>query len=212
MEQNTKKCLSKKFKRGAILAVLSGIAVLSYFAVLYSYDDKASTAALNVKNEAPIQKRLPVEADAVELDLYLTAEYQFSKLIDQALKLSYSDDFSIRSSGVSFQLMRYCANKKQLFVTPIPRTDLYALVKTPELTNCILEGANQPIEDDLLVALSSHPNFVKYRNNQYFGAQVDLFKKDSVITVKECMDLYRFMNQISQAEKKIEMESLMEKL
>ena len=68
------------------------------------------------------------------------------------------------------------------------------------------------IEDDLLVALSSHPNFVKYRNNQYFGAQVDLFKKDSVITVKECMDLYRFMNQISQAEKKIEMESLMEKL
>jgi len=207
MAKEVEKYPSKKYQYRLFLVLLCGLAVWAYFAMINS---RVADEVEPIKGESEVQ--FPVNANAVELKLYILAKYQFYNEIDKAFNEPYSTNMIIRASDVTYQLMRFCANKKSLFVAPIPQADVYDLVVTPELSTCIFEGGNEQIDDNLLVELSKNPYFLKYRSNEYFSSQVDLIKKDTKITVKEYLDLHQLMLKISQGEKKAEMAALVEKL
>lgn len=207
MAKEVEKYPSKKYQYRLFLVLLCGLAVWAYFAMKNSWvPDEAEP--IKEGSQAQIQ----VNANAVKLKQYIVAEDQFYGEIDKAFNEPYSANMIIRASDVSFQFMRFCANKKSLFVALIPQTDLYDLVVTPKLSTCIFEGGNEQIDDKLLIELSQNPDFLKYRSNEYFSSQVDLIKKDSKITIKEYLDLHQLMRKISQGEKKAEMAALVEKL
>lgn len=207
MTKEVEKYPSNKYQYRLFIVLLCGLAVCTYFAMIKIWVlDEAEPE----KGESQLQFR--VNANAVELKQYSFVEDQFFDEIDKAFNEPYSANMIIRVSDVSYQLMRFCANKKQLFVAPITETDAYVLVVTPELNTCIFEGGNEQINAKLLIELSKNPDFLKYRSNDYFSSQVDLIKKDSKITVKEYLDLHQLMRKISQGENKAEMAILVEKL